>query len=162
VLGAYERGGTRKAIFISAVMFSVLHGSVQGLPVQLIIGVILGFAVCSTGSIYVGMMIHTAYNAFLLIISYMFRNIDTGVTGSTYEAIGGIEGLVTVLIECVVSGALLWLILMSFARQGTEIGIVCEEDRRIQLDTTSVIVLISGIVTVGYLYGQDLMLLLGY
>ena len=162
VLSAYERGGTRKAIYISAILFSVIHGTVQGLPVQLVIGIILGFVVCSTGSIYVGMMIHTAYNAFLLLISYVYRGVDTEISGTMYEAMGGISGLVSMFIECVVSGALLLMILRSFARQGEEMGITAVPEKRIKLDTVASLVLISGIVTVGYLYGQDLMLLLGY
>ncbi|MBQ4089351.1 MAG: CPBP family intramembrane metalloprotease [Clostridia bacterium] len=162
VLSAYERGGTRKAIFISALLFSTLHGTVQGFPVQLLIGIILGFAVCSTGSIYISMMIHTAYNAFLLLISYLYRGIDVPEYSSIYESLGGAIGLATVLIECVVSGGILWLILSSFARQGGEMGITHEPEKRLRPDTTAVIALISGIVTVCYMYGQDIMLLLGY
>ena len=43
VLGAYECGGTRRAVLISAALFALLHASVEGLPVQFLMGVVLGF-----------------------------------------------------------------------------------------------------------------------
>ena len=162
VLGAYERGGTRKAILVSSILFASLHGSVQGFPVQLVIGIILGFAACSTGSIYVGMMIHTAYNAILLIMSYLMRGIDAGEYNSIYESIGGISGMVTVVIEMLISAALLFVILRSFARQGEQTGEKVYENSSLHMGKAAVIILAAGLAAVSFLYGQDIMLLLGY
>lgn len=162
VLGAYEKGGTRRAVLISAVMFSVLHGSLQGLPVQFIIGLILGLAVCMTDSLYTGMMIHTAYNAFILILNYAARGMKAGAYNGMYEYVGGMRGVFTLLVEGVVVLALLRLILKSFARQGHEYGVCSLPKSPLSMDGTEIIVLISGLVTVCFLYGEDILTLTGY
>ena len=162
VLGAYEKGGTRKAVLVSALLFSMLHGSVQGLPVQFIIGLILGLAVYMTDSLYTGMMIHTAYNAFILIFNYAVRGMETGEYTGMYEYLGGMQGVFTLLFECAVVLALLRLILKSFARQGYQSGVVSLPKAPLSMDGTEIIVLISGIVTVCFLYGEDILTLTGY
>ena len=53
VLTAYERGGTRRAIILSSVLFATLHGSIQGLPVQLLIGILLGYAAAATVVVFI-------------------------------------------------------------------------------------------------------------
>lgn len=162
VLSAYEKGGTRRAVLVSAVLFSVLHGSVQGLPVQLIIGLILGMTVCMTDSLYTGMMIHTAYNAFILILNYAARSMETGAYTGMYEYVGGMQGVFTLLLEGLVVMALLRLILRSFARQGYEAGVCSLPKSPLFMDGTEIIVLISGLVTVCFLYGEDILTLTGY
>ena len=162
VLGAYEKGGTRRGVLVSAVLFSVLHGSVQGLPVQLTIGLILGLAVYMTDSLYTGMMIHTAYNAFILILNYGARGMETGAYNGMYAYVGGMQGVFTLLVEGVVVLALLRLILKSFARQGYESGVCSLPKSPLSMDGTEIIVLISGLVTVCFLYGEDILMLTGY
>lgn len=162
VLGAYERCGTRRAVFISALLFASLHGSLQGLPVQLAIGIILGCAVCFTGTLHTGIMIHMLYNAFVLILSYAGRNLDTGTYTTMYEYLGGVPGVIGVVIEGAITGALLLLILRSFAGTGRREGIEPVPKQPLKMDGTQIVVLISGIVTVLFLYGQDILMLTGY
>lgn len=162
VLGAYEKGGTFRAILISAVLFSGLHGSVQGLPVQFIIGLILGLAVFLTNSLYAGMMIHTAYNAFILLIDYAARGMEYGEYTCMYEYVGGIYGVFMLMIEGLIALALLVLILRSFLRHSREAGAYSLPKLPLRMDGTEIIVLISGIVTVCFLYGEDILTLTGY
>ncbi len=161
VLSAYERCGTRKAILISGVLFAMLHGSVQGFPVQFMIGIVLGYLVCYTGSIYTGMMVHTAYNAFILIITYM----SADRTAETAEVIDYFSSwmLVTVwLIEAVIIALIIWAIMKSFAKKASENGITLYPTARISMNLSAKLVLISGIVTVCYLYMEDILSLMGY
>ena len=161
VLGAYERGGTRFGIIVSSVLFAVLHGSLQGLPAQLVIGMILGCAVCRTGSIYISMMIHTAYNAFILIINYAAQDIVADSTETFYDAIGGI-GMITLVIEAIIAGMLLRLILLSFKRQGIMQGVMPVRRTPIKFGKAAIAALALGILAVCWLYTQDYMLLAGY
>jgi len=161
VLTAYERGGTRKAIIISSVLFATLHGSLQGLPVQLMIGCVLGCLVCSTGSIYTGMMVHTAYNAFILLISYATR--DTAAVDT--ELVGSMTSLPLAIfwaVEAAVMLLIIWAILKSFAKKGAAAGNVPMPAARLSMDNSAKLVLISGIVTVVYMYLQDILTLMGY
>ena len=161
VLSAYERGGTRTAIAVSSVLFAVLHGSVQGLPAQLLIGIILGFAVCNTGSIYTGMMIHTSYNAFILIITYATADMATEST----EVVGSMMTPVLAVfwaVEAAVTLLIIWAILKGMAKKAAEAGIAAIPQKKFSMDNTAKIVLVSGIVTVGYMYLQDILMLMGY
>ena len=161
VLGAYERGGTRFGIIVSALLFAVLHGSIQGLPAQLVIGIILGAAVCRTGSIYISMMIHTAYNAFILILNYAAQSVEVESTETFYDAVGGV-GLITLAIEALTAAVLLKAILRSFGRQGMTLGIRPVEKTRIGCGKLAAAVLAMGIIAVCWLYAKDFMLMMGY
>ena len=161
VLTAYERGGTRRALIVSTLLFASLHGSLQGLPVQLIIGVVLGCVACFTGSIYAAMMVHTAYNAFILLISYMTPD-TAAASGTLYSQIGGMYGVGVLIVEAVVMILLIRLVLKSFARKGMESGIVFAPEAKTGMDLSETAVLISGIVTVCYMYIEDIVLLTGH
>ena len=73
IMGAWERRGTEHALVISTLAFAALHGSVQGLPVQLTMGFALGYAVCKSGSLWVGVIIHTVANAGMLLSGYLLH-----------------------------------------------------------------------------------------
>jgi len=58
-------------IIIQAVIFSVYHFNlVQAFP-TLVIGLVMGFAVYFTGSIYAGILIHMINNSIAVILSYV-------------------------------------------------------------------------------------------
>ena len=71
MLSAWEPGGTRRAIGMTAMLFAFLHGSVTGLPGELIAGLILGALVIWTDSLYAGMAFHTVYNAAVIMLDYL-------------------------------------------------------------------------------------------
>ena len=162
VLSAYEKGGTKRAIIIAAILFATLHGSLQGLPVQFVMGMLLGCAVCFSGSLHTGIMIHMMYNALVLLISYAGRSMEVPEYTNMYEYLGGIMGVVSLLINGAGSGVLLWLVLRFFAKKGRGVSAGPLPKAPLKLDGTQIVVLISGIVTVLYLYGQDILMLTGY
>jgi uncharacterized protein len=59
--------GTVSAIFVSALMFGVLHLSMPSMPHLVTIGLVLAWMRAKTGSLYPGMLMHFTHN--LLIIS---------------------------------------------------------------------------------------------
>lgn len=63
--------GDGTAVFLSGLLFALMHGSVEGLPVHLLMGFVLGFAVLKTGSLRSGILLHFLYNALLLLEEYM-------------------------------------------------------------------------------------------
>lgn len=70
MLSAWEAHGTRRAIAVTAALFAMLHGSLMGLPGELLGGLILGAIVVWTDSLYAGMVFHSVYNAASLMLSY--------------------------------------------------------------------------------------------
>lgn len=74
VMSAWERRGRRRALFAQAALFALFHESVQGFPVQLVMGLALGRIVMDGGSVYAGMIFHGLYNALTLIWSWLLQS----------------------------------------------------------------------------------------
>lgn len=70
VLKAYENRGTLRAIFISAIMFSLVHVSVVRLAGPLIIGILAAYLVIKSNSIIPGVITHFTFNGISMLIFY--------------------------------------------------------------------------------------------
>ena len=159
IMGAYERRGTWRAIWISALLFMGLHGTVAGMPAQLMLGVGLGYAAASTGSVMVPMAIHTAYNAITVLVS---RSTPVGMDAavSMLEQVGGMAGVVVCGILAAVSVTLFVLALRWLDRCRERAGEDFGNDRVIEpagLSRAEGILLTSAIVTVLWFYLRNIL-----
>jgi membrane protease YdiL (CAAX protease family) len=68
----YEKYGTPVAIFVSSLMFSMMHFSLEKLPVYLFCGAMLGFLRAITGSVLSSVIAHFIYNMFVLFYQQFF------------------------------------------------------------------------------------------
>lgn len=68
VLSAFERSGTRFALVISSLLFVSLHGSVEALPVQLMIAFAMGVIAIATDSVVCAMIYHALNNALQIVL----------------------------------------------------------------------------------------------
>ena len=83
-----RRYGDRFAIVASAVLFAVLHGNLIQAPFAFIAGLGIGYAVCITGSLWRGVLIHFCNNAYSVLIEFMARDItDTALLGKAYNIV---------------------------------------------------------------------------
>ena len=164
VLRGYERYGSRKAIIISSLLFASLHGSVQGFPGQLLMGLVLGLVVCKSGSIYAGMMLHTTYNSILIMLAYVQSHLpDAEVIGTTMlERIGGAQGLALMAAECTVMFVIMRAIMRYFRRNAVPDSAFGPFNGAPGMGVCETLILVSGVVTVIYLYINDIMNMLGY
>ena len=164
VLRGYERYGSRKAIIISSLLFASLHGSVQGFPGQLLMGLVLGLVVCKSGSIYAGMMLHTTYNSILIMLAYVQSHLpDAEVIGTTMlERIGGAQGLALMAAECTVMFVIMRAIMRYFRRNAVPDSSFGPFNGAPGMGVCEALILVSGVVTVIYLYINDIMYMLGY
>lgn len=71
IFSAWETRGTRFAIFVSSLLFSLMHGNLYGLPAYLVIGALSAYLVFALNSLYAGIIFHTVYNTACLLISYL-------------------------------------------------------------------------------------------
>lgn len=109
ILSAWEEKGSRKAILITALLFTLLHSRFAGMPAELISGLILGFLVVITGSLMTGIIYHTVHNSMAIWLTLLTAGQEeTG--GSAFEAIGGAAGLILVLVRIAVYAAALFLL----------------------------------------------------
>lgn len=70
VMGVLQKFGKPFAIFTSAVLFGLIHGNLIQIPFAFIIGLVLGFAVMETGSIWTGVLIHFSNNFLSVVLQY--------------------------------------------------------------------------------------------
>lgn len=161
ILSAWERRGTRYALAVSTLMFSMLHGTIAGLPTQIMLGFAIGYVVVNTDSLYAGMIFHTVHNAALIMMAQLY--VAPEVTQTLYESVGGAAGVLLIALQAAVYGVLFGALLAVTGWQRERRGRPFEQidviDRS-KLDWRELIVLLSGLVTVGCAYLMDLLVML--
>ena len=126
MLSAWEARGGRRAVWITTILFAMLHGSTEGLPAQLLAGVLLALVVLYTDSLYAGLIFHTVYNAGVTLLSYYesAQPVDAAqqalVQMDIFAALGGASGVISILIDLAIFGGIIW-ILMRRMRRSTEL-----------------------------------------
>lgn len=127
IMSAWERRGTKRAILVSALLFTLLHGSVGGMPTQFLLGVVLGFLVYAFDSIYAGIVYHTVHNAMIMIAAYVVQYLPDAQTASTaadtMDALMNLQTVVELSIALAVSGAVYYFVLRAFGRRAKRRGI---------------------------------------
>lgn len=126
ILSAYERKGTKKAIIISAVFFTTVHGSISGIPAQLILGLVMGFIVFAYDSIYASIVYHTVHNSVILVFSLIAAResvAEQAVDIGTFASIGGWSGVISAALTAAFFCWMLVLCLRSVNRRRLRRGI---------------------------------------
>lgn len=75
ILRSYEKLGMWKSIIITALLFSVLHLNIQNIAAPFFLGIVFGFAVYKTNSIYAGMLGHFINNAVSVTWGYVIMSL---------------------------------------------------------------------------------------
>lgn len=68
VMGSLRKYGEKFAIVASAVLFGLMHGNIRQIPFAFIVGLILGYAVIKTCSLWTGVAIHFINNLFASVL----------------------------------------------------------------------------------------------
>ncbi len=91
ILNGLRKFGNAIAIFISAIVFTVAHGSLMQFLYQFALGIVLGYIVVKTGSIVASMIAHFVNNATVIIVNYISTttgiSIDEAVSWSAFEIV---------------------------------------------------------------------------
>ncbi len=115
IFSALEPEGTRHAMVISSLLFMGLHGSLNGAPVQFLLGMIICYLTWSCNSIYAGMIYHMVHNATTVILMYIQSGLDVTAEAPDYlAAIGGLTGVFALLLDMLLLGGLMLLLLRPF------------------------------------------------
>lgn len=164
VLATYERWGTWKAIWIAALLFTGMHGSLAGIPAELLLGVVLGFVTVSTNSLYAAMMLHTAYNAVTLISSYEAADASAVATGTLMQQLGGPGGVIMTVVMAILFGLAVILLLRALEwmrkRDGKKFGNDWVIERK-RLSRSEIVLLAAALCTLAWFYVQDAFRLFG-
>lgn len=76
-----KRASDGMAIFVSALLFSLVHGNLQQIPFAFIVGLVLAYAVIYTGSIIPAMIIHALNNVCTVVLTYASIGLSPQVSG---------------------------------------------------------------------------------
>lgn len=121
MLSAWERRGMRSAVWTTAILFAMLHGSVVGLPGEIFGGVMMAMLVILTDSIYAGLVFHTVYNASVALTNYVSSAVQEEAAQialmetDIVAYLGGFETILMMLLEIVMLLVIVGSILRFFA-----------------------------------------------
>lgn len=158
ILSSFEPNGTRRAIWITALLFALLHGSLAGFPVQFLIGAVLGWLVVCSDSIYAGLIYHTTHNAAMVLMQFVAnRRMPDVEVESMMQAVGGWLGIFQLLLELLVLGMMMLFALKMFGMTARLRGVEFTPPRRGgKLRASEWALLIAGLLCVGLLFGANL------
>lgn len=74
LLRAYEKRGSYKAIVIVSIYFGIFHFDITNFLGPVFLGLIIGYYVIRTNSIFAGMLAHFLNNAIAELIQYYYRD----------------------------------------------------------------------------------------
>lgn len=103
MLGAFERLGTKRAIWLTAILFTLWHGSLAGMPAELFTGLMLGYVAFAFDSVYAAIAYHTVHNAALVLINVYAAGAEVSaaeealLAQGTFAALGGWPGVLSLL-----------------------------------------------------------------
>lgn len=164
LMGAWERRGVRKAVWITAILFALLHGSIISLPVQLIMGLVLGYVLLASDSLYVSMIYHTTHNSAILLLSYISEQAipEAGAAGGTAAEAIAAAGYGSMLIETVII-SLLFIIMLRMMRspvfRRAEATQPVMEGDPSKLNWQELLVLLAALITAATWYINDFFLI---
>ncbi len=74
MLKAYEKRGTYKAVVIVSIIFGIFHFDITNLLGPIFLGLIIGYYVVRTNSIFAGIWAHFLNNTIATVLLYIWRN----------------------------------------------------------------------------------------
>lgn len=80
VLQSLRPYGDRTALWVSSLLFSLMHGNILQVPFAFIVGLVLGYAVLKTGNIWLAVAIHFANNAMANLLRLCLPENQPGRT----------------------------------------------------------------------------------
>ena len=94
LLSTWEPRGRARAILGTAALFALMHAAPAALPVQWIMGMLLGACACWSDTLYASMIFHMLYNAATLIEAHVAAGLesDPALVSRTHADILGTLG----------------------------------------------------------------------
>jgi len=157
VLSGFENEGSARAVRMSALLFALLHGSLSGFPGQYVLGVVIAMLAVSADSIYAGMVFHTVYNAAVVALQFLQRDLPPEISSpeNIVAALGGIGGVFLLLVEILLVGWMLKFSLNVFHMRGNLRGVRILPDQKRRFRPDEKILLIAAMIIVAILFVSD-------
>jgi membrane protease YdiL (CAAX protease family) len=111
MLKAYEKRGTFKAIVITSIYFGIFHFDITNLLGPIFLGIIIGYYVVRTNSIFAGMLAHFMNNTIAELIYYF-----TAHQRKTGPVKISLEELQAIIIIGLIGLFFVWILMIFFNR----------------------------------------------
>lgn len=76
IFSSLRRFGDSFALLISAILFSLFHGNFAQGPNAFVVGLVIGYFVLCTGSLWVGIIIHVVNNSMVLLLNFASQGLS--------------------------------------------------------------------------------------
>lgn len=100
LLPSMEPLGQRKAVLISGALFALLHGTLEALPVHLLLGFLLAILALRTGSLFAPMLYHVVYNGIIMSLAFLIEQAAPSAESSLPALSEAITSLPMVVALC--------------------------------------------------------------
>lgn len=87
LLQPLRRFGDKFAIFVSALIFSLLHGNMVQVPYTIVAGIYFGYVAVATGSIWPSIILHFFNNFYSVVVTTASSNLSVGAANVVTIAI---------------------------------------------------------------------------
>ena len=104
VMNSLRRYGDGFAIFMSAMVFALMHGNMVQTPFALLAGLVLGYAAVKTGTIWTSIIIHLLNNSFSLVLSMLLDNSSEAIANEVSAIVTSVImllGLISIVLLAV-------------------------------------------------------------
>lgn len=101
ILGVLRKFGDGFAVFVSALLFGIMHGNFRQIPFAFLVGLVLGLVTVKTNSIWPAVVIHAINNGISVILDYVFIGVSSqlqNVIYTSYLVFSLLLGLVAILL----------------------------------------------------------------
>ncbi|MCR5150934.1 MAG: CPBP family intramembrane metalloprotease [Clostridiales bacterium] len=96
VMQPLRKYGDGFAIVVTAFVFAVLHGNLIQAPFAFVCALGIGYAVCITESLWVGMAIHFINNLYSVIISFAINDLSEEASDRVYLILTAVVFLISI------------------------------------------------------------------
>ena len=102
ILGSLRKYGDGFAVLVSAILFGLMHGNFDQMPFAFMVGLVLGFIVVKTDSLWIAVAVHAANNFISVAFEYLLAGLSQNSQNLIYSLylmvalIAGVIGAVSV------------------------------------------------------------------
>lgn len=108
IYNGLKNDGKIKAVFISALLFTVMHGSLVQTIYPFMLGLVLGFVMMKTENIFCTILIHFLNNTIVIVSNYIYE--VNQITGETVNMLTFKE-IALAILYAIVAGVIVWLVI---------------------------------------------------
>ncbi len=85
ILGLLRKYGDGFAVLVSAIVFGIMHGNFEQMPFAFLVGLVLGYIVVQTNSLWIAIAVHATNNFVSVAFDYFLSGFSQSVQNLIYS-----------------------------------------------------------------------------